>query len=72
MLDTYIVEWYYINRSATDRRLALDLAIYKSDRQSLQARAVIFVPIYCFRELPIYEKTVDNFEKVIYDYSDGK
>lgn len=47
MFDTYMVEWYYIYRSATDRRLALDLAIYKSNRQSLQARAVIFVLIYC-------------------------
>ncbi len=33
MFDTYIVEWYYINRSATDRRLALDLTNYKSNRQ---------------------------------------
>ena len=33
MFDTYMVEWYYINRSATDRRLALDLTNYKSNRQ---------------------------------------
>ena len=28
-----MVEWYYINRGATDRRLALDLTNYKSNRQ---------------------------------------
>ena len=42
-----MVRWYSIYRSATDRWLALDLTIYKSNRQSLQARAVIFVLIYC-------------------------
>ena len=33
MFDTYMVEWYYINRSATDRRLALKFDSYKSNRQ---------------------------------------
>ena len=47
MFDTYIVEWYYINRGATDRRLALKFDDYKSNRQSCRARAVIFVLIYC-------------------------
>lgn len=33
MFDTEVVEWYYINRSATDRRLALKFDSYKSNRQ---------------------------------------
>lgn len=32
MFDTYIVEWYYINRGATDRRLSLKFVDYKSNR----------------------------------------
>lgn len=52
MFDTYMAEWYYINRSATDRRLALiKFLSYKSNRQSLQARAVIFVSYYCLKNL---------------------
>ena len=33
MFDTYMAKWYYINRSATDRRLALEFDSYKSNRQ---------------------------------------
>lgn len=51
MFDTYIVDWYYVNRGATDRRLALKIVGYKNDRQSFQARAVIFVLFYCFLNL---------------------
>ena len=47
MFDTYMAEWYYINRGATDRRLALKIVGYKNNRQVFQARAVIFVLIYC-------------------------
>ena len=47
ILDTYMVRWYYIYRGATDRRLALKFVDYKSNRQSFEARAVIFVLIYC-------------------------
>ena len=42
-----MAEWYYINRGATDRRLALKIVGYKNNRQVFQARAVIFVLIYC-------------------------
>ena len=42
-----MAEWYYIYRGATDRRLALKFVDYKSNRQSFEARAVIFVLIYC-------------------------
>ena len=44
-----MAEWYYIYRGATDRRLALKFVDYKSNRQSYEARAVIIVSFYCFR-----------------------
>ena len=51
MFDTYIAEWYYINRGATDRRLALKIVGYKNNRQVFEARAVIFVSYYCLKNL---------------------
>ena len=43
MFDTYMAEWYYINRGATDRRLALKIVGYKNNRQVFRARAVILL-----------------------------
>ena len=60
MFDTYIVKWYYINRSATDRRLALEFDSYKSNRQVVRLGRLFLCLIIAWRTYWVSKRKACN------------